>query len=93
MPFDGSQLSTTTQALIDGRHRIGAGWCQGVARSRGGGVCAVEAVSGNYAAIQLLQRAANTIYVAQWNDAPWRKKEDVLAVYDQAISWSMRSLP
>jgi hypothetical protein len=34
MPFDGTELSPVTQALIEARQRIEAGWCQGRAHTR-----------------------------------------------------------
>src|SRR5712664_469512 len=89
MPFDGTQLSQTTQALIDGRRRIEAGWIQGGMRSRDG-VCLVGSISSEPEAQRLLQLALGSdVIPAWWNDTPGRTKEDVLALYDRAISLSL----
>jgi hypothetical protein len=91
MPFDGTQLSPVTQALIAGRRRIEEGWCQGSMRTREG-VCAIGAISYNPKAIEVLYRAfGEDRYIPKWNDAPGRSKEEVLALYDRAIALSLNS--
>ncbi len=91
MPFDGTQLSPTTQALIEGRRRIEAGWCQKTMRTREG-VCAVAAVSHCPDAVTTtLQKALGRWNIAAWNDEPDRTKQDVLALYDRAIAISLNS--
>lgn len=88
MPFDGTELSPITQALIRGRQRIEAGWCQRAMRTREG-VCAVAAVSFHADALRMLQRALGRDGVPVWNDAPTRTKDDVLCLYDRAIALSL----
>ncbi|SRR6266550_3987434 len=104
MPFDGTQLSRTTLALMEGRRRIEAGWCQRHLRI-GDSFCAVGAVRSNYIhAFDILQEALgfgrlvtpdvhwnkdSPGRLAHWNDAPGRTKDDVLALYDRAIAISM----
>ena len=89
MPFDGTELSPVTQALIKGKRRIEAGWCQHAGRARGM-VCAAVAIGdAPIESVLLFQRAIGTLHIADWNDAPGRTKEEVLAAYDLAISASM----
>jgi hypothetical protein len=88
MPFDGTELSPTTQALIAGRRRIEVGWCQGAMRTREG-VCAVGAVSFHVDALRVLQTALGRDGIPGWNDIPTRTKDDVLALYDRAIALSL----
>jgi hypothetical protein len=91
MPFDGTQLSPVTQALIAGRRRIEEGWCQGAMRTREG-VCAVGAISYNPKAVEVLYRAfGGRSSIPRWNDTPGRSREDVLALYDRAIALSLNS--
>jgi hypothetical protein len=88
MPFDGTRLTPVTQALIAGRRRIEDGWCQGVMRRRGA-VCAIGAISRNAGALEVLYRAFGEGHIPKWNDTPGRSKEDVLALYDRAITLSL----
>jgi len=91
MPFDGTELSPVTQALIVGRRKIELGWCQGAGRVRGS-VCAAVAISEAPAeAVLLLQRIVGTPYIADWNDVPGRTKDEILAAYDRAITLSFQS--
>jgi hypothetical protein len=93
MPFDGIDLSATTQALIRGRRRIEAGWCQGVMRTRKA-VCAVGAVSSDDKALRMLHRAfGRQGGLPDWNDEPTRTKDDVLSLYDRAIALSLNTGP
>jgi hypothetical protein len=90
MPFDGTQLSPATQALIEGRQQIEAGWCQGIARMAGA-VCTAAAVSHSLNAIQMLYRALGHERIVDFNDAADRTKEDVLDLYDRAIALSLNA--
>jgi hypothetical protein len=97
MPFDGTQLSPVTQALIVGRDRIEAGWCQNrmLVRKyvwpRGFEVSVCMLAAGGDPEI-LLSAVADLGFTArslpEFNDAPERTKGDVLAVYNRAIEIS-----
>jgi predicted Fe-S protein YdhL (DUF1289 family) len=89
MPLDGTHLSPTTQALIAGRRLIENGWCQGAMRSRDG-VCAVGAIGFHADALRVLQLALGRDSIARWNDEPATTREDVLGLYDRAITLSFR---
>lgn len=88
MPFDGAHLSSTTQALIEGRRQIEIGWCQHKAVD-GSAVCMVSAlprVRGSFhpAAVQILTEVVGC-YPPLWQDMPGRTLDEVLAAYDRAI--------
>jgi len=87
MPFDGTTLSRTTLALMNGRRRIERGWCQGVL-NRGDEVCAIGAMK-DHIALEMLMEAHGKTGLIDWNDEPGRTKEDVLELYDRAIALSL----
>jgi|SRR5947207_929590 len=83
------------QVLLRGRGNIEQGWCQGTARTREG-VCLIASLHGapNYEtyveAHKLLLRAIGETGFArggilEFNDAPGRTKDEVLAVCDRAL--------
>ena len=96
MPFDGVNFSDTRLALIQGRSRVERGWCQNtsfiVTQTEYGPieqVCmmyALPRVSGGHhlGAARILMEVVNGCPMT-WQDMPGRTKEDVLAVYDEAI--------
>lgn len=94
MPFDGTHWPVT-ETLIEGRHRVEAGWCQGAARTRDG-VCIIGSLhdAPNHetyiAASQRLLAAVKQTGFArgglpEFNDYPGRTQEEILAVFDDAI--------
>ena len=91
-------LNEVQMALIMGRKRIEAGWCQHnwvVERSflwrKWTQMCAVQAVGANTPAAAALDRAARSFgyqSAIRFNDAPWRKKREILGMFDLAIATS-----
>jgi hypothetical protein len=102
MPFDSANfqiLSPVSRVLMDGRQQLQNGWVQRAMRQRGG-VCMIGALLpiADYEihrlAEKLIHRAmANSGYaypsVVAFNDDSGRTKEEVLKVYDMAITLSM----
>ena|SRR5216684_356686 len=99
MPFDGKEfeveLSETTKLLIAGKERIEKGWCKGMLHQRtlllGHKYCMLGAVwgrSGSIRAASLLMECVPDKSIAQFNDARKRTKDEVLAVFDNAIQLS-----
>lgn len=83
--------------LIEGRARIEKGWCQGKLRGWGGEVCMMGSVlefeRKSYWSDPLYKQAVTKLWqaiefsggVPKWNDAPGRKKEEIIAAFDKAI--------
>lgn len=101
MPFDGNNSETVlpvTQMLIEGRQQVKRGWCQGIMRQRGS-ACMIGSLTVNdfdvftdaeaflLEAIRKLGHLHSS--VASFNDDLHRTKEQVLEVYDRAITESM----
>jgi hypothetical protein len=97
MPFDGTKISQVTESLISGRRRLEAGWCQNTCQTRRwewpGRVvesfCMIGAGGDPESLLRAIRRLGyDPRDVPAFNDAPWRTKEEVLAVYDEAIGAS-----
>jgi hypothetical protein len=101
MPFDGANyqiLSPVTQMLADGRQRVQDGWSQRIMRRRGS-ACMIGSLTitdyGTYCiAEELMLEAIHGLgyaypSVVAFNDDSRRTKEQVLEVYDTAITLSM----
>lgn len=108
MPFDGAGREAESDLVLArlrlGRARIAAGWVKGGWR-RDGGFCAAGAVAlyfvagdvpvlgpAGWAALQCLQAAAGRQELPRWNDRWWRRKRQVLALYDRAIAGRLGAL-
>jgi len=100
MPFDGANyaiISPVTQMLVDGRDRVQSGWCQQTMRQRDS-VCMIGSLRVTdfdtfMQAENLLLNAVSRLGYSQrtvrdFNDDASRTKEQVMAVYDEAIELS-----
>ena len=102
MPFDGTNYETApvTQMLMDGRERVERGWSRGVMRT-GSSVCMIGSLTAVVIDYELFTKAEKLMReailnlgysyrsVADFNDALYRTKEQVLEVYDMAIELSV----
>lgn len=102
MPFDGRQLNETTRHLLRAKEYLeNNGWCSTGPRGEAGEVCISSAIA--LAAPGWNHRAGYIMGVAlgvepsyidghtigQWNDAPGRLLNEVLAAFDKAIALAM----
>ena len=96
-------MGTLVENLTQARNRVDRGWTQHTYVSPGGGfVCAIGAIqrevhtiNERHEARNALRRELPLIYrvtdgIESYNDAPWRKKKDVLKIYDRAIRRAQR---
>ena len=97
-------ISPVVQTLLTGRERISKGWCQR-AGNQGVSFCAIEAITRDHAgvfmwnqlpvknrdAVKLLQRClpAGLGSVVAYNDALNTTQDDILALYDRAITLAL----
>lgn len=93
MPLDGTTYLPVIELLAEGRRKIEKGWCQHVARSRLG-VCMMVSIESqdparhDAAILALTSALRGTGYkrdIIEFNDAPGRTKEEVLAIFDAAL--------
>lgn len=84
---------TTHEVLVAARNLIDRSWV-GRFPSGDGEECVASAlantgggISGEYtSAYGLLRRITGASRLSEWNDAPGRRKEEVLAAFDEAIA-------
>lgn len=101
MPFDGTQLSKTTQKLLAAKqYLIDFGWLQGYLVDTKGRTCmigALQKVNGQtrhstyflWKAISIESRERGRTDVINWNDVEGRTFDEVLAAFDRAIALSL----
>lgn len=102
MPYDGTGLDEATKVLLEARHLIEEGWCQGAYEDAAGNVCLRRALwCGSFATAswddidaafeRVVERlppiyARTTRPIQDWNDVRGRTQAEVLALLDRAIA-------